>query len=68
MPYDDGTAYLTLVQVEYSEGDSETYAVPLAFAQGDEAGVVESKLGDAIIAHQRVRQQQEQNYKRPQLR
>jgi maltose alpha-D-glucosyltransferase/alpha-amylase len=54
IPYDDGGAYLALVQVEYSEGDSETYAVPLAFARGDEAGTVESEAGDAVIARLEV--------------
>jgi maltose alpha-D-glucosyltransferase/alpha-amylase len=34
---DQVPAFLTLVRVDYSDGDAETYALPLMFAQGERA-------------------------------
>ena len=50
IPYGDSTAYLCLVQVEYAEGDPETYALNLAFATGEKAAKLRGELSHAIIA------------------
>ncbi len=42
-------AVITLVRVEYTEGDPEAYMLPLAFAQGDHARqILESSPGEAL--------------------
>jgi maltose alpha-D-glucosyltransferase/alpha-amylase len=37
IPRESPMAYLTLIQVTYTEGEPETYTLPLAFATGDQA-------------------------------
>jgi maltose alpha-D-glucosyltransferase/alpha-amylase len=54
IPYDSTLAHITLVQVEYTEGDSETYVVPLAFATGGRREAVEAQLPHAVIARLRL--------------
>jgi len=44
IPYDEVRAYITLVQVEYADGDPETYVLPLTVASGERA---EQVLRDA---------------------
>ncbi|HLB71730.1 MAG TPA: maltose alpha-D-glucosyltransferase [Candidatus Methanoperedens sp.] len=41
---------ITLVRVEYIEGAPETYSLPLAFAFGEQAHVVQEKHPQAVIA------------------
>jgi maltose alpha-D-glucosyltransferase/alpha-amylase len=43
-------AFLTLVRVDYSDGDAETYALPLMFAQGERAEKVLQDHPRAAIA------------------
>ena len=38
-------AAFAVVQVDFVEGEPELYSVPLAYAEGDEAGAVREKLG-----------------------
>jgi maltose alpha-D-glucosyltransferase/alpha-amylase len=47
---DQGEAVLAFLQVEYAGGDSETYALPLAFAEGDEAQGLRQQSPQRIIA------------------
>jgi maltose alpha-D-glucosyltransferase/alpha-amylase len=54
VPYDATAAQLALVQVEYTEGDSETYLLPLAFAAGPQAEHVRSALPQSVVARLRV--------------
>jgi maltose alpha-D-glucosyltransferase/alpha-amylase len=56
IPFAYGTtdAQIALVQVEYSEGDSETYLLPFAFAPGKQAEEVRATLPHALIARLRV--------------
>ncbi len=50
MHFNDSTAYITLLEVEYPEGEPETYVIPLTTAaMGKGAGIIE-KYPDAIIA------------------
>jgi maltose alpha-D-glucosyltransferase/alpha-amylase len=53
VPRDTPTAYITMVQVEYTDGDPETYVVPLTFATGELA----ERLQDAPAAIARLRVQ-----------
>ncbi|MBI2304763.1 MAG: maltose alpha-D-glucosyltransferase [Chloroflexi bacterium] len=43
--------YLTLVKVEYGEGEPETYLMPLALASGDRADEALRKWPQEIVAH-----------------
>jgi maltose alpha-D-glucosyltransferase / alpha-amylase len=43
-------AYLCLVRVEFADGDPETYALPLAFATGDQADDLRARLPQAVVA------------------
>jgi maltose alpha-D-glucosyltransferase / alpha-amylase len=43
-------AFLTLLQVDYVESDSETYLLPLAFASGDEADLVRNSFQRLVLA------------------
>jgi maltose alpha-D-glucosyltransferase / alpha-amylase len=45
-----GDAALTLLGVDYTGGDEETYALPLAFAGGDEALGVAQEMPQAMVA------------------
>jgi maltose alpha-D-glucosyltransferase/alpha-amylase len=55
VPYDTAVAHLILVRVEYSEGEPETYLVPITFASGERAGRVFDELPQAVIAHLKFR-------------
>jgi maltose alpha-D-glucosyltransferase/alpha-amylase len=55
IPYDSTVAHVALVQVEYTEGDSETYLLPLAFAAGAACAQIERQMPHAIVARMRVR-------------
>jgi maltose alpha-D-glucosyltransferase/alpha-amylase len=45
-----GAVHVTLVQVEYTEGDAETYVVPLGFASGRNRTEIEEQLPTSVIA------------------
>lgn len=48
--FENQTACLTLLQVNYSEGNSEIYAVPLAFASGERAQALSAERPPALVA------------------
>jgi maltose alpha-D-glucosyltransferase/alpha-amylase len=48
--------YLCLVQVEYVEGDPETYVLPLACASAEEAGEMLERRADLVVARLRTRE------------
>ncbi len=48
-------AHVVLVRVEYTEGDPETYVLPIGFAGADEATAVADRLPHAVVARLRVR-------------
>ncbi|HZT81425.1 MAG TPA: putative maltokinase, partial [Gemmataceae bacterium] len=50
VPYDSSHSQVALVQVEYTEGDSETYVLPLAFATGWQAEEVRQRRPGAVVA------------------
>ncbi|HLI26638.1 MAG TPA: maltose alpha-D-glucosyltransferase [Chloroflexota bacterium] len=50
LPTDNGSCYLTLVQVEYTEGDPETYCLPLACTDGDDAETLLRDHPEMVVA------------------
>jgi len=50
LPYDISVAHLALVRMEYSEGEPETYFLPLTFAWGERAAQILDSLPQAVIA------------------
>ena len=54
---DGSAAHLALIQVEYSEADSETYLLPLAFAAGSKAEAVQAGQAGAVIARLEVKRE-----------
>ncbi|MDY6893498.1 MAG: maltose alpha-D-glucosyltransferase [Chloroflexota bacterium] len=55
MPYDTSEAHLVLLRIEYSEGEPETYLLPIAFALENRASQVINELPQAAIAHLKLR-------------
>jgi maltose alpha-D-glucosyltransferase/alpha-amylase len=51
MPYDTSVAHLVLVRIEYTEGEPETYLLPVTFATEERAVQVLTDMPQAIIAH-----------------
>ena len=52
----NGTAtHVVLVRVEYTEGDPETYVLPITFAGAAEATSISERLSHAVVARLRVR-------------
>jgi maltose alpha-D-glucosyltransferase/alpha-amylase len=49
------TSHVVLVRVEYTEGDPETYVLPVAFAGPTEAATTEERLPHAVVARLRMR-------------
>ena len=47
--FDDYTAYITLLEIEYTEGEPETYVIPLTTSAGRDASVAE-KYPEAVVA------------------
>ncbi len=50
IPYDAPAGYLTLVQVEYTEGDRETYVLPFTYASGERAKQIENEYPQVVAA------------------
>jgi maltose alpha-D-glucosyltransferase/alpha-amylase len=44
------TAYMALVQVEYTDGDPDMYVLPVAIATGEAAGTIRSEHSDTVVA------------------
>jgi maltose alpha-D-glucosyltransferase/alpha-amylase len=51
IPYASSVANLILLRIEYSEGEPETYLLPITFASGERVGQIIDKLPQAVIAH-----------------
>jgi maltose alpha-D-glucosyltransferase / alpha-amylase len=54
------TTYVALLQVVYTEGDPESYSLPLAFAGGERAAAVLAESPQAVVARLAVRQRGEE--------
>jgi maltose alpha-D-glucosyltransferase/alpha-amylase len=55
MPFGTSEASLILIQIDYSEGEPETYLVPITFALEERASQVINELSQAIIANLKMR-------------
>jgi maltose alpha-D-glucosyltransferase/alpha-amylase len=55
IPYDNSTAHIILIRIDYSEGEPETYLVPVTIAWGEEADQVIDELSQAVIAYLKLR-------------
>jgi maltose alpha-D-glucosyltransferase/alpha-amylase len=51
MPFDSSVAHFILFRIYYSEGEYETYLLPVTFVFGDRTGEVRDELPQAVIAH-----------------
>src|SRR5262249_53750737 len=51
-----GENQLTLLVVDYVEGDPETYVVPLAFVRGEEAARIQREVPNGVVARLSVRE------------
>jgi maltose alpha-D-glucosyltransferase / alpha-amylase len=48
-----GTAYLTFINVDYRNAESETYVLPMSVAKGESAAAVKSRWPERVIAQLR---------------
>jgi len=55
IPYGTSVAHLILIRIEYSEGEPETYLVPIAFALEKRASQVIDELPEAVVARLKLR-------------
>jgi len=55
VPVGRSVSFLALVQVEYTEGDSDTYVVTLGFATGERAAQILENERHQVVAHLRVK-------------
>jgi len=51
MSFSGQTTYLVLIEVEYREGEPETYVVPLSTAVNDKAGDIEKEHRNSIVTY-----------------
>ncbi len=58
MHYNTSTAYVTLLRIEYPEGEPETYVIPLITAPADREAEIAAKYPHAIIARLQPRGKQ----------
>jgi maltose alpha-D-glucosyltransferase/alpha-amylase len=55
VPYDTGQAHLILFRIDYSEGEPETYLLPISFALDKEVGKFAEEFPRSIIANLKLR-------------
>jgi maltose alpha-D-glucosyltransferase/alpha-amylase len=55
VPVGRGTDYLTLVRVDYTEGDPDTYVLSLEYATGERASQLLESEPHRVIAHLRIK-------------
>ena len=48
-------AYLTFLQVQYAEGDKQTFVLPLAYAAGEDAAQIQETLRQAVVTPLQVK-------------
>jgi maltose alpha-D-glucosyltransferase/alpha-amylase len=59
MPVDSQQAYFTLLEVTYTEGQPETYLLPLTFATGERAAELQHSLPQAVVSRLRSKRGKE---------
>jgi len=55
VPYDTSVAHLVFFRIEYSEGEPETYLLPITFALEEQASRVIDESPQAVVAHLKLR-------------
>jgi maltose alpha-D-glucosyltransferase/alpha-amylase len=55
VPVAGSTAFVTLVQVEYAEGEAKTFVLPLAFAANPQGEQVQAWMPQAVLCRLRVK-------------
>ena len=55
MRFDNSNAYITLFQVDYAEGEPETYIIPIAIAPAEREEKLSAKYSNVIIARLKQR-------------
>jgi maltose alpha-D-glucosyltransferase/alpha-amylase len=55
LPHGDPTACLVLIRIEYTEGEPETYLVPLAFAPGERADQVLADFPQSVVTRLKLK-------------
>jgi len=50
IPFDGSSAQFIFLNIEYTEGDPETYLIPIAFASGERANEIANESPQSIIA------------------
>jgi len=55
MPYGTSVAHLILIRIEYSDGDPETYLLPITFALEERSAQIIGELPQAVIARLKLR-------------
>ncbi len=61
MRFDNTTAYVTLLEIEYREGEAETYVIPLTTAPIDHEDDISNKYPHAIVAYLKSREKNDKN-------
>lgn len=60
VPYGSETAYLLFVQVRYTEGDPEIYAIPLLYLSGERATQAQEEVPQAVVARLKLQERGEE--------
>jgi maltose alpha-D-glucosyltransferase/alpha-amylase len=55
IPYSSSVAHLVLIRIEYSEGEPETYLVPITFALEEQANQVSNESLQAVVARLKLK-------------
>ena len=59
IPFDSDAAHMSIVEVNYRDGEPESYLLPLMFVSGDRAAESSQAAPQAIVARLKVRQGEE---------
>jgi maltose alpha-D-glucosyltransferase/alpha-amylase len=60
VPFGEGVAYLAIAAVQYTEGNAETYLLPMAYAEGERAAQLLAEQRHTVVARIKVRSGQEE--------
>jgi maltose alpha-D-glucosyltransferase/alpha-amylase len=54
VPYKDTEAQLIWLQVDYTQGEPETYLLTLAYAEGEQAALMQAEMPQAVVARLQI--------------
>ncbi len=61
IPFDGSSAQFIFLNVEYTEGEPETYVIPIAFASGERANEIANEAPQAVMARVELRRKGEKS-------